>query len=145
LTPNPTIVTFRTMDTVAPTVSGLSPANGAVGVATAVTPVFRLLDSGDGVDTTTVQATVTASGSSPRTYTVANGGLTVSGTPADETFTIHPSGSFAQNTVISVQLQGADLHGNAMSPYTYSFTTADTSAPTITAVSPTASQTGIAI
>ena len=106
-------VTFAT-DTTAPTVSTVSPAIGATGVATttAVTVTFS-----EAVD----PATISASTLELRTPTNALVPATVSYTAATTTATLTPSSALAANTTYTVTVQGGttdprvkDLAGNAL-------------------------------
>ncbi len=149
------IWTFTTEDdTEAPYIGNLNPASAASGVATSSNIVLHVKDykgnagvtPGLGVDISTVQVTVTPQGGSPITYTSASPQFSYTGTTADYTITINPSSDFAQNTSVTVSVVASDLHvpGNAMSAQSYSFTTIDSTAPSISGRSPGASDTGVA-
>lgn len=146
---------FRTEDdTDAPYLGSLSPASGATGVAVGSNIVFHVKDykgqagvtPGLGVDISTVQVTVTPTGGSPIVYNYSSPQFGYTGTSADYTVTINPTSDFSQNTVVSVAVQASDSHvpANAMSTSTYSFRTADSSAPTFSGFSPAQSATGVA-
>lgn len=146
--------TFTTEDDDdAPYLSSVSPANNATGVAVNSNISFHVKDyknqagvtAGLGVDISTVSVTVTQSGSSPITYTSASPQFSYTGTSADYTITINPSSDFDQNKVVSFTIDASDLHSpaNAMSTATYSFTTTDSTAPTISNFSPSQGATGV--
>lgn len=147
--------TFTTEDdTDAPYLSGQSPANGATGVAANTTIVFHIKDykgntgvtPGLGVDISTVSVTVTPASGSPITYTSASAQFSYTGTSADYTVTISPANSFPANTAITVSVNASDLHSpaNVMGTQTYSFSTADTTAPAISGRNPDANASGVA-
>lgn len=139
----------------APYVTGRNPASGATGVAVNSNIVFHIKDyknnadvtPGLGVDISTVTVAVTPAGGSTITYTSASPQFSYTGTSADYTITINPTADFAQNKVISVVINASDLHSpspNVMSAVSYSFTTVDSDAPTITSFSPAQSATNVA-
>ena len=65
------------------------------------------------------------------------------------TVTLTPAAALAYSTAYTATVSGAkDLAGNAMSPVSWSFTTAaasDTTAPTVTSKSPASGATGVAV
>ncbi len=147
---------FRTEDdTDAPYLGSLSPASSATGVAVGSNIVFHVKDykgqagvtPGLGVDISTVQVTVTPAGGSPIVYNYSSSQFGYTGTSADYTVTINPTSDFSQNTVVSVAVNASDSNprsANVMSTSTYSFRTADSSAPTFSGFSPAQSATGVA-
>jgi hypothetical protein len=127
-------------DTIFPTVSSTTPANGATNnnPATAVSATFS-----EAVTASTVNAT---------TFTLKAGSSSVPGTVtlAGTTATFQPSASLANSTTYTAIITTGvtDLAGNAMAAnYTWSFTTAaapDTTPPAVTSVTPAAGATGVA-
>ena len=133
-------------DTTAPTVTATSPADGATGVAasTNVTGTFS-----EAMDPSTITST---------TFRLTTGSTTV---PAAVSYTnnvatLNPTADLAANTTYTATITGGsagvkDIAGNALaSTRTWTFTTAsagggDTTAPTVTATSPTANATGVAV
>jgi hypothetical protein len=112
-------VVFNTTntDTTPPAVTSTNPASGATGVATssAVTATFNEpLQSGTAA------------------VAVTSGGGSVSGTTAynasTNTVTFQPSAALSSATTYTATVSGAkDTAGNTMSPYSWTFTTLDTS------------------
>jgi hypothetical protein len=121
-------------DTAAPTVLTTSPAAAAQGVAAtaAVTATFS-----EPVTATSVQVLLTGpAGAVPATVTLDAAGTTA---------TAKPTAPLAGGTTYTASARGADAAGNAMTvPRTWTFTTADTTAPTVTAVTPASGSTGVA-
>ncbi len=121
-------------DTVPPTVTTQSPAPGATGVAV-----------GSNVTATFNEAVLSGAIS----FTLANGTTPVAATfsynAANETVTLIPTLSLAFSTTYTATLSGAtDQFGLAMSPVSWSFTTAaDTSAPSIVSETPSAGAVGV--
>ena len=120
--------TTSAADTTVPTVSARTPVSGATGVpvGSVVTATFS-----ENVQATTVS------------FVLKNGSNTVSSTvtydPTSNTVTLDPAANLAPSTTYTVTLSGAqDLSGNTMTSTSWSFTTttADTTAPTVTAASP---------
>ncbi len=133
-----TFTTTSAPVTSAPTVTAETPASGASNVAV-TSPVSATLSAL--VQPGTISFSLTAG-----TTTVA---ASVAYNPANETVTLTPTTSLSPSTTYTATLSGArDLHGNTMSPVTWSFTTTaapDTTAPTVTAKSPAASATLVPI
>src|SRR5207253_1673647 len=126
-----------TVDTVAPTVTANSPANGATGVATSVAPTATFSRAMDASSITSSSFTLTPAGGSPVAASIAySGGVA----------TLTPTVALANNTTYTAKLdttvKAAD--GVALaSAYSWSFTTVN-SAPTVTANTPANSATGVA-
>src|SRR3990172_6665378 len=125
-------------DTIQPTVISTSPANSdtEVPIDSIITVMFS-----EEMDTSTIATD---------TFIVNDGSGDISGivsySGAIATFT--PSGNLSDSTAYTVRITtGAkDLAGNAMaSPYTWSFTTGDFTAPTVISTSPVNGATGVAI
>jgi methionine-rich copper-binding protein CopC len=131
--PAETTWSFSTADTTAPSVVSMTPAAGSTGVAisTPVTATFT-----EPVRADLVRATLT-SGGTPLVATVAT---------ADRTVTVRSDTALAGGTTYTVTLNGiTDLAGNGLAaPHAWSFTTADSSPPTVASVSPAADATGVA-
>lgn len=147
--------TFTTEDDDdAPYVENRNPDTGATGVAVSSNIVFRIKDyknnggvvAGLGVDIATVQVTVD-DGVTSTTYDSSDPEFTYSGTSENYLVTINPASNFAENTTVTVTVNGADLHSppNTMSADTYSFTTVDTGGPTLSNFSPAQSATSVAV
>jgi methionine-rich copper-binding protein CopC len=119
-------------DTTAPTVTSAAPAQGTTGVAASARPAATFSEP---VRATGVTALLSA------------GGVPVASTVAvsDRTVTVAPAAALAGGTTYTVSLSGiADLAGNPLgAPYSWSFTTADTTAPTVSTVTPTQGSTGV--
>lgn len=133
---------FTVQAAVAPTVSSTNPADGATGVATSVAPTITFSEAmaSASINATTIRllddtgAAVAQAAGSPA---LSANGLTA---------TITPAAALAQNRLYRVQAVGGasgvkDLAGNALaSTYTHGTgfrTVADTTAPTISAVTST--------
>ena len=139
---NPLSVSFTTAggaDTVAPTVTAISPVAGAVNVPVNAHVIVRLSEA---VDPTSV------SGAVQLTPAVA-GSLTIS---ADEqTLTFIPTAPLVVSTTHGVTVSGLrDMTGNVMTPFASSFTTravgtADTTLPTVVQTVPAQGATGVAV
>lgn len=146
--PTGTAVTVNvgTVDTTAPTVTGIAPSNNAsnVPVGTAVTATFS-----EAMDPSTINTT---------TFTLSRSGTAVAATvnynASTRVATLQPSSPLAGSTVYTAVVRGGgtdprvkDLAGNALaSNRQWSFTTGvvDTTAPTISSLSPAANATGVA-
>ena len=138
--------TTAPQDTTPPTVTGRTPGSGAtnVSIATTVTATFS-----EAVDAATVNS---------NTFTLRNAAGPVQGNvgynASTRVATLTPSASLAPSTTYTATVQGGatdprvkDPAGNALAASsTWSFTTAapDTTAPTVTAVSPASGATGVA-
>lgn len=125
-------------DTSPPTVESVTPTNGASGqpVSTILTAEFS-----EAVDVTSIDAT---------TFQVRRGATVVSGalTVDDTMVSFDPTGELNGQSTFTVTLTTGvkDLAGNGLAQdFSWSFTTADVSAPTVTARSPAPSASGVAI
>ena len=125
---------FTTADTVAPSVLAKSPAADAAGVSATdhVTATFSEEVSGVGSDSFVLKDDAGASVPS-----------TVSYDPGTHVATLVPTAALSSSTHYTVALTSAivDGEGNALPSSTWSFTTADTVAPTVTAKNPVADAT----
>jgi len=126
------------VDTTPPTVSGVSPAADATGVAvgTVITATFS-----EAMDESTI-----TTGS----FTLSGVSGSVSYNSGTCTATFTPSANLASGTTYTATLSTAitDAAGNPLaSAYSWSFTTvaADTTPPTVSGVSPAADATGVAV
>jgi Domain of unknown function (DUF4082)/Bacterial Ig-like domain len=111
------VFTTSATDTTPPTVTGTAPASGATGVAT-TTAVSATLN--EPLQTGTAALALKA------------GSTTVTGTTAYDTttrtVTFTPSSALALSTVYTATVSGAkDTAGNTMSPFSWTFTTLDSS------------------
>ncbi len=125
-------------DTTPPTVAATSPAAGSTGVATGapLTATFS-----EPVQAGTVGWSVRDS-----TGNAVAGGIGYDAPTQRSNFT--PAAALAANTAYTATVSGAaDPSGNTMAPVSWTFTTAaaDITAPTVTAQSPAAGATGVAV
>ena len=125
---------FATVDTAPAGVGTTTPADQATGIAV-TSPVAATFDKAI-TQSTLAFSVKTAAGAS------VTGATTYS--TADRKATFTPSASFAGSTKYSVSVSASSATGVAMtSPKTWSFTTADISAPTVTTKTPAASASGV--
>jgi hypothetical protein len=128
-----------TADNTRPTIISRTPASNAYGVATNATVSVTFSET---LDPTSVTAT---------NFTVTSGMTSVVGTltydPKTSTIVFSPTARLAGLTTYTVRLSGIqDLSGNTATTSSWYFTTAmasDTTAPTVTAVTPTSGTTGV--
>ncbi len=109
-------------DSTPPTTSGHSPSKNATGVPAATNISLHVLDSGDGVDRSSIAMTVNGQTVTP----------TITGTPADYTVFYNPPTDFSAGQTVTVTVDARDLHNppNVMARDTYRFTiAADTTPP----------------
>ena len=136
-----TFTTVASGDVTPPTVVMLSPANGATGVATSATPIFRFNETMNLSTINNSSVTLAPVGGSPVAGSIAFHGL--------NTVQFLPSAGLNQGTtyVLTVSAGAKDLAGNGVSPqFTSSFTTngvADLTAPTVIAVNPVNAAVGV--
>lgn len=156
--PNNTGSTFWSFTTEddddAPYVQNLSPAANATGISTSSNIQFNVKDyknnagvtPGLGVDTSSIQVTVTIGSNAPVTYQNGDAEFSISGIAANRTVVINPSTDFPENTLVQVSVEASDLHStpNVMPTYSYSFRTVDSVGPAIAGYAPAQSATGIA-
>lgn len=138
----------------APYVENLSPAANATGVATSSNIQFNIKDyknnagvtPGLGVDTSSIEVTVTVGANAPVTYQNGDPEFSISGIAANRTVVINPSTNFPENTLVQVSVEASDLHSpaNAMSTYSYSFRTVDSAGPSLSGYSPAQSAANVA-
>lgn len=104
--------------------------------------VFHIKDTGDGISSSTISATITGSGAAvpvnPVTYTGASAEMDISGTSADYTVTITLPAAISENTSYSITIDASDINGLAMSTVSYTFMrdTTTTTTTTVAAVCP---------
>lgn len=105
-------------DTTPPTVSSVSPTPDATGVPVNCNISFYIQDSGDGVDSNSIQLTVDG-------QQIAQSDLQITGSPADYEVVYDPPIDFDYDSVITVSIDTQDLHNppNIMDAYAYTFTT----------------------
>jgi hypothetical protein len=133
---SPFIVAFTTQaapDLTPPTVTGSSPANGAISVATNVAPTITFSEAMNPstINGSTITLRVTA------TSAAVSG--TVSYSSATNTATFTPSAPLSGSTgyTLGATTGANDLAGNSLaSTFTSSFTTADVTAPGVVSTSP---------
>ncbi len=127
-------------DTTPPTVVSTTPASGATGIAVSVAPTVRFSEP---MQTPTGSFTMKNA-----TNTNVPGTVTVDAAATTATFT--PSAALAFSTTYTLTVSGGkDVAGNTMAgTITWSFTTVaapDTTPPTVTAMTPAAGATGVAL
>jgi Bacterial Ig-like domain len=138
---NGTSISFTTgasTNSSSPTVTSISPANGATGVGQNAKVSAKLSAP---LDPTTV-------GNSSIALTPAVPG-TVSLAADQVTLTFTPTGNLAASTPYSVQVSGfTDIAGNAVTTFNSTFTTSattDTTHPSVTSTVPNAGTTGVSV
>ena len=133
-------------DTTAPTVTGMAPSGSAVAVNSSVTVTFSEALNSSTVTSTNVQLRNTATNAVIAT--------TISYTQGSTTVTLTPTAALANSTGYTIFVQGGssgikDVAGNALAVNaTGTFTTvsaSDTTAPTVTAISPTSGSNSVAV
>jgi hypothetical protein len=133
-------------DTTPPTVTGVTPASGATGIATSVTVVATFSEAIDPSTLTTATVTLAKQGSTTP-ITAA-----VSYNSTNQTATLTPSTSLDPSAGYTATVKGGtsgvkDLAGNALAvDKVWSFTTAsapDTTPPTVIGVTPADTTTGV--
>jgi hypothetical protein len=129
------------IDTTSPTISTLSPADNATGVSATANLVLTF-DAAVTVGSGNVSIRLASDGSTVEAIAVGSGQVTGSGTSI---ITVDPSVTLSASTAYYIHVAGAafdDVAGNSFAGITdtttWSFTTADTTAPTITDVSSSA-------
>lgn len=138
----------------APYVQNLSPGANATGIATTSNIQFNVKDyknnagvtPGLGVDSDSIEVTVTVGSNPPVTYVQGDAEVTIAGIAANRTITINPAANFPENTLVQVSIEASDLHvpPNVMTTYAYSFTTVDSQGPQLSGYSPAQSAANIA-
>jgi hypothetical protein len=114
------VVDTDVASTTTPTVTAVTPSNGATGVSIASTATATF---STGIDTDTLQFTL----KDPANVTVP---ASVSYDTATQKATLTPTSQLALSTAYTASVSASDLWGNAMSaPYTWSFTTSATPPP----------------
>ncbi|MDP4263601.1 MAG: Ig-like domain-containing protein [Bacteroidota bacterium] len=133
---------FTTADIIPPTVSSVTPLNGATGVSvsTAVSAIFS-----EAMTASTISGTTFQLRNASNTLITA----TVTYNATTNTATLTPSAALSSSTVYTATITGGasgvkDLAGNALaSNFTWSFTTADIIPPTVSSVSPVNGTTNV--
>jgi hypothetical protein len=113
-------------DQIAPVVAQCSPAPEAIQVPLDNLVTLHVADGGSGVDANTVILRVNGSivhQGNVSTYSSASGQCSRSGAKKDYQFLYQPKTAFDFDQVVAVRVNAADLAGNVMSEYAYSFTT----------------------
>ncbi|MEJ7759788.1 MAG: Ig-like domain-containing protein [Gemmatimonadaceae bacterium] len=124
--------TFTTRDATGPTVTSITPANGAVGVSTSTTINVTFSEAID-------PATINATNFTVRTSSGAAVPGTVTYNAATRVATFTPSAPLASNTAYTVTIVGTvrDVAGNEMGAnFVSSFTTGDNVAATVVSTTP---------
>lgn len=110
------------VDTLPPTTSGHLPAKNATEVAANTNISLHVLDTGDGVNRSSIVMTVNGQTVTP----------TITGSPADYTVFYNPPTDFSPGQTVTVTVDASDLHSppNVMTRESYRFTVAaDTTPP----------------
>jgi hypothetical protein len=133
-------------DTTAPTISSRSPAASATGVATSAAVSVTFSEAMDSSSITTASFTLSSASG------LISGSVTYTNSTKTATFTPASSLDYATTYSATVSASVADSSSNTLaSASTWTFTTttepvvADTTAPTISSVSPTSGATGVSI
>jgi hypothetical protein len=120
-----TIIVYS-IDTSAPTVSGLSPAADSIHIPLDRLIILHVTDNGEGVDANSVTIKVNDNivyMGDTADYNSPYGCCHRTGTNADYTFIYQPNAPFDYDQTVSVVVNAQDLAGNVMSQYSYSFVT----------------------
>lgn len=113
---SPRTFSFNAPDNQGPTVSNVSPSNGAKNQPLDSNVSLHIRDNELGVDLSTVKISVHGIDYFPTSTEV-----TQTGAPLDYTFVIDPVADFPELTEISIVVEATDLGGNVMSPRTFRF------------------------
>jgi PKD repeat protein len=119
-------VTSAADDQIVPVVAQCSPAPDAIQVPLNNLMTLHITDANAGVDANSVAIRVNGSlvyQGNVDAYTSDSGRCNRTGTQSDYGFTYQANAPFDFDQTITVSVNAADLAGNAMSEYTYSFTT----------------------
>ncbi len=119
-------VTIYSVDTTAPSVADCSPASGSIQIPLNNLIILHITDAGKGVNADSVVIKVsgnTVYSGDTADYSSAYGHCRRTGSTADYTFTYQSDEMFDYDQTITVAVNAADLSGNAMSEYSYSFRT----------------------
>ena len=129
---------FTTLNTTPPTVNTVSPENNATGVAlnSTVSATFSLP-----MNSSTLTST---------TFTIKQGATTITGsiTYSGSTATFTPTSAFASNTIYTATITtgATDVSGIPFANnFVWTFTTLNTTPPTVTSVNPANNATGVAL
>lgn len=143
---NDRVYQYSLADTTNPTVSSLSPTDGATTVSTTANLVITFTEAVD-VETGNIVIYKTSDNSTVETIDVTSGLVTGTGT---NTITINPSTTLSESTGYYVQIAATvfdDAAGNSYAGITnttsWNFTTADTTNPTVLTLSPADNSTGV--
>jgi hypothetical protein len=110
-------------ESVPPTATDLSPANGATNVDLSSPLTLTLADDDSGVNWSTFQITLSGNKGYSKTYSSGSAQVTKTGTPASYSVTITPDEDFGSDETITVTVNVEDEAGNALALPTWSFTT----------------------
>ncbi len=129
---------IQSQDIQPPYVDGMNPGNDEVQVSRNTNILFHIKDTGKGVDINTISMKIQREGDSATTDIIVNGtsqlssypnSVTIKGTPVDYLVVYTPpyyntQYNFKYEQLITVTISAKDLAGNALTAYSYSFTTA---------------------
>ncbi|UCG59175.1 MAG: right-handed parallel beta-helix repeat-containing protein [Phycisphaerales bacterium] len=120
------LFTAGSSDTTAPKVTGCSPVEGSIQVSLNHQVALHVVDEGQGVDAGSVTIRVndrTVYSGNVSEYVSTDGKCRRSGTKAEYMFAYQPNEMFDFDQLVTVKVDAADLAGNAMAQYSYSFET----------------------
>ena len=127
------VVLYRSLLHSAPFVFATSPEDGATNVGRSAPITVILYDYDDDIDTGSIELVVNGEKKT----------VSITSTSDGTTVTYNPLPSFAPSETVEVTVRAADLAGNRMPDYHFSFTTAENSAPLLSSgtVTPPAGDT----
>jgi len=147
---NATTWNFTTeADVTAPTVSSLSPSDGATGVVTTANLIITFSETVQAISGGTITIKKSSGNSTVETISATGSAVSISGSQV----TINPSSDFSANTAYYVNISSAafeDASGNDFAGIsnttTWNFTTtSDNVAPTVSTYSPADGATGVSL
>jgi hypothetical protein len=125
-----------TTDTTAPSISNLSPINGAVNVALNSDLTFTLSDSESGIDWSTFSIQLSGDKGYSQTYTDTSPEVSKTGTPGSYDVTVNPGTDFDGEEVITVTVNVDNQAGLSLVSPAWSFTTEAAGGPQILTLHP---------
>jgi predicted CXXCH cytochrome family protein len=110
-------------DNVPPSISNLSPSNGAGNVPIDTNLTFTISDNLSGIDWSTFQITLSGNKGYSKIYTGASPQVSKTGTLASYNVTVAPDANFGPAEAITVTINVRDRDGNSLVPPAWSFIT----------------------